>query len=569
RPLFVEGADIFRFGAGSGGFVFGAPQLFYSRRVGRPPTRWVPEPGGYVDYPMASRIIGAAKVSGKTGAWSLGVLDALTAREYAKVVSSDGTQRTEQVEPLTNYAVVSLRRDMRAGASGIGILGTSVIRDIPDAGFDYLRSSAHTGGIDFFHRFAEYRFVLNGSIAASHIAGDPTAITLTQTSSARYYQRPDQDYVSVDTTAKSLTGYAGSLQLGKISGNWTYGTDIYAYSPGFEVNDAGFETTVDRVFWGMRGQRRWLTPGSVFRNFWISSTFAQSWNFGGTSQGRSAYAGFGGQFLNYWRFNMGGNYALTAQSDKSTRGGPLMERPSQWNVSGFLGTDYRKPVSVAAASWYARNRYDGWGLETELELGLRPTGAVNLEISPGYSKSHSMGFYVTQRQDILATATYGGRYLFSELVQESLDLTVRADIAITPNLSLQLWAQPFTASGEYSGFKELAKPGSFEFLRYGIDAGSTIAYDRESNTYTVDPDGDGPAQPITFLDPDFSLRSFRSNLVMRWEYSPGSTLFLVWNHGRFADSEDPTFRGFDDFGHLLDDPQENTFLVKLNYWISL
>jgi hypothetical protein len=569
RPFFVEGADIFRFGAGSGGFVFGAPQLFYSRRVGRSPSRWISEPDGYVDYPIASRIIGAAKLSGKTGGWSIGALNALTAREYAQVVDSGGAMRNEVVEPLANYTVVSLRRDLRDGASGIGILGTSVLRDLSDPSFDYLRSKAFTGGIDFFHRFAGNRFAFSGSLAASHIRGDPYAITLAQLSSARYYQRPDQDYVSLDTAATSLTGYAASMQLGKVSGNWTYGTDLFAYSPGFEINDGGFETTVDRVFSGVRVQRRWLTPGEVFRNFWISSTFAQTWNFGGTAQMRSAYAGFGGQFLNYWRFNLNGNYNFSAQSDKATRGGPLMERPRQWNVGGLVSTDFRKPVSVDVRTNYARNLYDGWGLFTALEIDFRPGGAVNFEVRPGYNKSHSMGFYVTQRRDELANATYGGRYLFSELVQTSLDLTVRADVAITPNLSLQLWAQPYTASGDYFGFKELAQPGSFNFLRYGIDGGSTISYDRETNFYTVDPDGDGPAESITFYNPDFSLRSFRSNLVMRWEYSPGSTLFLVWNHGRFADSSDPTFGGFNQFGSLLEDPQQNTFLVKVNYWISL
>ncbi len=569
RPFFVEGADILRFGAGSGGFVFGAPQLFYSRRIGRPPTRPLFVEDGFVDYPIYSNILGAAKLSGKTGGWSIGVLEALTAREYAAVVHSDGQRTSEPVEPLTNFAVVSLRKDMRGGSSGIGMLGTSVIRDLSNPVFSYLRRSAFTGGVDFFHRFADNRFALNGSLSASNIRGDPLAITAAQLSSARFYQRPDQDYVSVDTTATSMTGFASSMQLGKVAGNWTYGTDFYAYSPGLEVNDAGFQNTADRIFWGLRLNRRWLDPGKVFRRFSASTTFAQGWNFGGTNQYRQLYAGFWGQFLNYWNFELGSNYSFTAQSDKSTRGGPLMESPRQWSVFSFIETDYRKPFSVELFTWYARNVYDGWGSETGLEFNFRPTGALTLRIMPFYSKSRSIAFYVTQRQDSLSAATYGGRYVFSQLIQEGLDVTVRADLAITPNLSLQLWAQPYTASGDYSGYKELSQPGTFNFFRYGVDGNSTLEFDSESNTYNVDPDGPGPAEPFTFFNPDFSFRSIRSNLVLRWEYSPGSTIFFVWNHNRSATSTDPNFGGFQEFGSLFEDPMANSFLVKINYWISL
>lgn len=569
RPFFVEGADLFQFGAGSGGFIFGAPQLFYSRRVGRSPTRPVHEPGGYVDYPSATKIIGAGKLSGKTGRWSIGAMNALTSREYAQVHGEDGTRSSTQVEPLANYTVLSLRRDFRDGASGIGLLGTSVLRDINDPAFNYLRSSAFSGGIDFFHRFSGDRFVVNGSFAASHVRGDQLAITRTQRSSARYYQRPDQDYVSVDTTATGLSGYAASMQAGKVSGNWTYGTDFFAYSPGLEINDAGFESVVDRIFWGVRLQRRWLDPGKVFRNFSIDATFAQSWNFGGTSLGRSPYLGVGGQFLNYWNFNIGASYSFRALSDKATRGGPLRESPQTWSTEGFVSTDSRKPVSLGLFTYYAGNEYGGWGLGSGVDVRIRPSGSLSLALSPSFEKTHAMGFYVTQRPDSLATATYGGRYVFSELEQTSLDLTLRLDMAVTPNLSLQLWAQPYIASGDYFGFKELEEPRTFNHLRYGIDGGSTISFDEPSNTYTVDPDGDGPAEPFTFSNPDFSTRSLRTNLVLRWEYMPGSTLFLVWNHDRWNWVSDPTFRGLKEFDKLFDDPAQNTILLKVNYWLSI
>jgi hypothetical protein len=466
--------------------------------------------------------------------------------------------------------VLSLRRDLRGGASGIGVLATAVNRSLGDEPlFRGLRSSSYAGGVDFFHRFAGNQFAVSGSASASRIAGDPAAITAAQRSSARYYQRPDQDHVALDPDATSLTGYATSLQAGKVSGNWIYGTDFYAYSPGFEINDAGFETQVDNVFHGIRVNRRWLQPGTVFRNFRVSATWAQGWNFGGTRTFRSAFLGFGGQLLNYWSFSVGANYSFRGMSDRATRGGPLMEVPRQWSANAFVASDSRKAVSGVGFGAYARNRYGGWGVNVGTELELRPTGAFTLSLSPSYSASHSIGFYVTQLADPTATATFGRRYVFSELDQDAFDLSLRMDLALTPDLSIQLWAQPFVAAGDYEGFKELAAPASFDFVRYGEDGGSTLALDRATGVYLTDPDGPGPAQAFSFRNPDFRFRSLRGNVVLRWEYLPGSTLFLVWNHGRSGFADDPTFRVFDEFGNLWDDDQQNTFLVKVNYWLSL
>jgi len=570
RPFFVEGANIFQFGAGSGGFTFGAPTLFYSRRIGHAPSIPVLDPDAvFVDYPDHTSIIGAAKLSGKTGGWSIGILDALTAPEQAKMQYDDGSRASQPVEPLANYAVLSLRRDLRGGLSGIGLLGTSVIRDLSDTIFTPLRSSAWSGGVDFFHRFGNNSFVINGSVSGSHIRGHQSAIALAQLSSARYYQRPDQDYVTLDTTRTSLTGFAGSMQAGKVAGNWLYATDFYAYSPGLEVNDAGFESVADRMFLGFRVNRRWTTPGKVFRRFSINSTFYNSWNWGGDMLGRGPYLGFDGQFRNFWSFGAGGSYDFRSLSDKATRGGPLMEDPSSWSTSAWLGTDSRKPISLFFNGWYSQSEAGGWSGGFGVELNFRPAGAMEFAVQPGWNRSKTIAQYVTQRQDGLAVDTYGGRYVFSELYQKGLDVTIRASLSVTSKLSVQLWAQPFASAGDYQRFKELAQPSSFDFLRYGVDDGSTIEFDSETEVYTVDPDGPGPAEPFSFGNPDFNVRSLRTNLVIRWEYMPGSTLFLVWNHNRSGFSSDPDLGSFAQFRNLWDDNQRNTFLIKINYWISL
>jgi hypothetical protein len=569
RPFFVEGANIFHFGTGSDDAEFGAPQLFYSRRVGRPPSRTVSEPGGYADNPIAARILGAAKLSGQTGGWSIGLLDAVTSSESARVARADGTHAREPVEPLTNYGVLSLRKDMRDGASVIGLMTTATNRHIDDPVFNDLRSAAYSSGLSFHHRFSGDQFAVSGTFSGSLIDGDSSAVFAAQRSSARYYQRPDQDYVVLDSSATSMSGYAGSLHAGRVAGNWIYGTDFALTSPGFEINDAGYQREADRIVHLLRVRRLWRDPGPVFRQANFFTSLTQSWNFGGARQSRSVYAGLYGQLLNYWSLGAGISYNFKRMDDKATRGGPQVEAPSVWAINGSFGSDYRKPVSFSSFYYYAHNDAGGYGVGFGTEISIRPTSAATFTLIPNFDKTHARGFYVTQQEDATANATFGRRYVFNELVQTSVDATVRMDLALSPDLSIQLYAQPFVAAADFQGFKELAEAGTFDFIRYGTDGNSTLLYDETSRAYTADADGPGPAEAIVFDNPDFRVRSLRSNLVIRWEYSPGSTLFLVWNRGQTGYDNDSKFNAFDELGSLFRDNQRNTFVVKLNYWISM
>ena len=135
-------------------------------------------------------------------------------------------------------------------------------------------------------------------------------------------------------------------------------------------------------------------------------------------------------------------------------------------------------------------------------------------------------------------------------------------------LSLQLYAQPFVASGTYNSFKRVIAPRADRFADRLETFGPTRATRDQTSAVHIDVDGNG-TRDVTLNNPDFTYLSFRSNLVLRWEYSLGSTLFLVWQHGRSGFDTDGRFRFGDRLGDLFRSPADNVLLVKLNYWLGL
>lgn len=563
RPFFVEGSNIFEFGG------LNSMRFFYTRRVGQPPSLSARGSAEFVDQPLASTILGAAKLSGRTASgWSIGLLNATTQREAAKVADpTDAAQDDVPVEPLANYSTVRVTKDFAGGTSQIGLITTGVFRDLDDPSFAPLRDRAVTGGLDFVHRWAGRRYLLRGWVGGSRVHGSAEAITRTQRSSVRYYQRPDQDYVGVDSAATSLGGYGAELEFLKEGGDWLYSANAQVLSPGFELNDGGFQTQSDRVIMVGSGRRRWLEPTGAFRAVSIGALGLSQWDFGGTNTSRWLRADAGGQFHSFNGFDANGRFAFETLDNRQTRGGPLIVRPSEWEIGGGVRTDDRKTISAVARASYSRNAVGSHSFTFSPTLRGRSGGWWNWSLQPRYRKSWDAAFYVTQGPDADAVATFGRRYLFADLGQESLDLTARFDLAITPNMTLQLYAQPFIATGQYEGFKAFASPSSFQFFDYGAGA-STLDFDPEANVYTADADGAGPAEAIAFANPDFRLRSLRGNLVLRWEYLPGSTLFLVWSQDRFDRDSDPAFGGFSDLGHSFGDTGRNVFLIKVNYWLN-
>jgi Domain of unknown function (DUF5916)/Carbohydrate family 9 binding domain-like len=571
RPFFVEGANIFNIGSINGGPSYGNQQIFYSRRIGRPPQRFAN--GQFVDAPNATTILGAGKLTGKVGAWTVGLLNALTGEEKARVIDASNVESTTPVEPLTNYFVGRVKRDFRGGNTIIGLGGTAVNRDLSDTVFkNLLRASADVGSLDFEHRWANRQWSLTGALSRSLIEGSTAVIQSAQQSSARYYQRPDADYLSLDPAATSLSGYSTKLGLVK-SGTWSFSATAKDISPGFEVNDLGFMGRVDYRNIGSGASYNNYEPGKLLRSYSLFAGTNHAWNYGGDKIWTSFFNQVTFNFTNLWSLYAGGEYDPSAIDDRLTRGGPLGRQPTQWGAWTQVTSDQRRSVSYNVYANYYGDEAHGYAKGMTLGVDVRPSSSVHLTLSPSLSLYHNTIQFVRGATDALATTTYGRRYVFSDLFQTTLSATTRVEWTLTPLLSFQLYAQPFASAGRFKKFKELATPGTQQYVVYGRDNGSTITAVADPTTgktlsYTVDPDGPGIAPPFSIGNPDFRTHSLRGNAVVRWEYRPGSALFFVWQQQRedFLPFEGD-FRTSRETRGIFGRPS-NVFLVKATYWFA-
>lgn len=562
RPFFNEGLDLFRFPLSLGDGGDANEQLFYSRRIGRAPQGSADRRGGYAEVLSQTTILGAAKLSGKTASgWSVGSLVAVTAEEKAAVVDSAGQRHEDVVEPLTGYFVGRLARDFRNGLTQLGLFATAVERDLPPS-LSYLRQDAYALGTSWNHRFLGDTYMVTGWIAASRVSGSPRAIDLTQRSSARYFQRPDNDYVTYDPTRTALAGLAGQLMFLRTQGNWRYGFALDTRSPGFEVNDLGYQREADRTIFGIWLNRRWLKPGKIFRSVYLNFTQYQVWNYGWDRMELGANINANWIWLNYWGGYAGIERGWGGLDPAALRGGPGFLRPARANFWSGLWTDQRKPLRMRMDWGFSRqDEGAGWSYRVGPGISWRPAAYADLSASPFFARQFN-GWQFLRRARVQGE----DQYLFGELEQTTLSLTFRANLTFTPDLSLEIYAQPFVASGDYREFKRVADPRAATFAarfdRLGPDrlllGGDTVR---------IDFDRDGVAD-LNLGIPDFTVLSLRSNVVLRWEYLPGSTLFLVWQHGRSS----YLGKGAFDLGSRLDDlwtaPGSNTLMIKVSYWLS-
>ncbi len=581
RPFFVEGSGLFDYGSFWCHFCSNASSLdlFYSRRIGRSPqgASIARDAGDYADIPESTTILGAAKITGRTpSGYSIALLDAVTSHESAHVLNGTG-QFDVPVEPATNYFVARIKRDLLGGNLVVGGMATSTVRSLNSAPLEgLLNRHAEAAGLDTELWWGKHTYHVLGQFAVSQIGGSADAILRAQRSSARYFQRPDREGTgnglfsdAYDPEATSLRGFAGYFRVAKDAGNWEWESSLNVRSPGFEVNDLSFLTRADYIWMNANLVRHYTKPTSWYRSLWFDVGGQQQFNFDGdrTDGQVQAYAQY--EAPNYWNFSGFVMHRFGHLDDRIARGGPQLRTPA-WN--GYflnVSTNSRHAVSFDGSGSWGR---DEEGLENySLYLGAtyHPVPSVSVSVGPNLSRNWSSYQYVTSVGDPTATDFYGRRYVFATLDQRTLSMDTRLSMTFTPTLSLELFAQPFIASGSYSHYKEFAAPRVLEKTLYGRDIGTIAAagegFDRE---FTVDPDAAGPAQPFTFGAPDFNFRSLRGNAVLRWEYRPGSTLFLVWTQQR-SDTEPVGDLSFGrDRAALFAARPDNIFLVKVNYWVG-
>jgi hypothetical protein len=564
RPFFVEGNELL---TGRGQSFIGRPSWFYSRRIGAVP-RGVAR-GDFVDTPANTTITSAAKVTGRLASGlSVGALAAITPREFARTyhVANDSTGRLA-VEPPSAFGVLRMQQEFGAQQSNVGVSLTQVRRDVDARGglARLLPSDAVAGGVDWKLRYMQGMYELTGWVGGSHVSGDAAAIARLQRASAHFFQRPDQSHVSFDSTRTSLGGVTASLRADKNAGRFTLGgIQISTRSPGFDINDAGQMRSGDDVDFNADIQLRDTKPHRHFRYFQLGTSTQAGWNYGGIRQyarvGQSAQV----TLNNFWRLSARGALHRRAESDDLTRGGPLIGTARGYTVNAQISGRPNVPTTWTARTEYFDDEFGGWRWDASAGVGVRPASQWQASVDPTYSRSVDARQYVATRGGGSA-ATDGQRYVFSFIERSTLSARIRLNYAITPNFTAEGYAEPFAASGRFYDFGELPAPRSRVLRTYGASGTATTIARAEDGSHTV---RDG-AESFTLPALDFNRLSFRSNLVLRWEWLPGSTAFLIWQQSRQDQGAAGQLIAPRDLFDATRSPGDNFLVAKVSYWFGV
>jgi len=443
---------------------------------------------------------------------------------------------------------------------------TAVNRDKNDFdNIDFIHESAYTGGFDFIHRSKEQTWFTAGNIAFSKVNGSTESITNTQRRQEHLFQRADANHLEVDSTATSLLGHGGTIRFGKVGGGKkvNFETGVTWRSPEFELNNIGFMRSSDEVIHFFWGNYRLDKPFSIFRNMRFNYNHWMGWDFGGVH----TFAGWNvnghATFKNSSGVGTGVNFIPWDVGTKTLRGGPNLRLGSSINNWAYYESDQRQKFQAGVNIWHE------WGLDNgnrgnnyRIWLNYRPTQAFQISVGPSFGTNYRILQYV-ENIELSETET---RYVNATLDQKTLDITIRLNYTINPNLSIQYYGSPFITTGQYADFKYISdNPMDKNFHnRFHEYTNKQITYSEDSEEYAIDQDLDGLTD-YSIENPDFNFMQFRSNLVLRWEYIPGSELFVVWSQGNtnFGDPTESLVPSL--VNDLFSEKGENIFLVKATY----
>jgi len=567
RPFFIEGSNITSFGLGIGDGEVGNDNLFYSRRIGRRPQGYPDlKPGWNADVPVQSTILGAAKLTGKTSnGLSVGFVEAVTAKMNAEI-DTVGGRVSETVEPLTNYFVGRVQKDVNNGNTLIGGIFTSTNRELDASVSDFMHKAAYTGGVDFSQYFKDKNWMFNFNTAFSLVEGSIKAIENTQKSSAHYFQRPDNNYSVLDTNRTSLGGSGGRMQIMKLNGHWNLMSATIWKTPGFETSDLGYIRQADQMLSVLWAQYNEYDPKWIYKRYSINSDVYSAWNFGGDNVSKGYEWNANIDLKNFWSIWSGGAVRGSSLDQSMLRGGPMMKTPG--NINGRFGftTDNRRKLIFNASvnntiglEKFSNDFYLGAG------ISYKPTNYLVISFNPGFSKSFSELQYVTYRK-----FNNTDRYIFASIDRKTINASFRVNLNLSPNLTFQYWGQPFLATGRYYNHKFITNRMADRYTdRFQTYSQSQISFD--GGKYNIDENLNGNTD-YSFDKSDFNVQQFLSNLVVRWEYSPGSSVYLVWSQTRSSYNNSGNLNLSDDLGNLFnsqDNKPHNVFLIKFSYRFGL
>ena len=558
RPFFLEGRKILDF------VTADTDQLFYSRRIGQAPSlRPSLAPGETLRSPNSTTILSAVKVTGKThDGLSVGVLQSLTQKETARI-SAPGLSRRAIVEPGGSYSVARIHKDWDKGNTSLGGMLTQTHRFIGDASLAFLPTDAVTGGVDVGRYFGHRKWRIDATGVFSRVSGDRAAIRELQTNAVHNYQRPDAAHLGVEENRTSLSGHGGSLRAGTSdTGRLRLTNYFHWYSPGLDLNELGFlrqaDVLANRVSLGWSEPR----PRGVFRTYLLQLSRQDHWDFGGLRTLAETELQASSTFENRW----GAEMRLSFNQDVDTRalrGGPALRTHDYVTADLGLSSDGARRASFALAGEHS------WSLDDDSRASELET-SVRLRVSNRLALSSEIRYesLLDELQYVSTIDSSGGpRYLLGRIDQDTLAFTFRANLALTPDLTLQYYGSPFLSTARYAAFKRatdtLARTYERRFHGYGPDE---ISAAPSGGIYDV---AEREGTRFSFANPDFSFRQFRSNVVLRWEYKPGSSLYVVWSQGRTDEESRWEGRFGRNWSGLWRTRADDVVLVKFSYWLSL
>ena len=557
RPFFLEGSQLLNSRV--------AGNYFYSRRIGARPSGRAS--GDFVDFPVNSTILGAAKLTGRfASGTSVAFMAALTDKEHAETFERDTSAFNRvRVAPRTQYGVATIEQEFGPAASTAGFMVTGVHRSLEpgDPLAARLARNAFSGSGDSLLRFkgGEYELHLQGGL--TYVEGDPEAMRRLQRSSTHYFQRPDTDHVTLDPSRTTLLGYKGGMGLERTSGrHWLWSGRFDVESPSFDTNDIGRLRAADGTSIRTDLSYRETQPGRLFRNYSINVQVRNEWTFGWDRQPSSVRTNGSVTWNNFWTTKLSANFDLRGQDWRLTRGGPSMGTLRGWTVSAQLSNSAAAQTGWDGLVSYAQDEDGGFEFGASGGLSLRPGPRWQLSVNPSYTRQVDSRQYVAalERQ---GSRTFGSRYIFGFIDRSTLLAQVRLNYTFKPDLNLDVYVEPFASSGRYYNLGELEASRSRQLRLYGSD-GTTIERLLNGNHLI----GDG-ADTFTLPNDDFNILSFRSNVVLRWEWRPGSTLFLVWQQDRSSRESRADRIGAGDLFGSLSAPGDNLFVVKASFWIPV